>query len=74
MKKFARQFTMLEHPEQLVDLGRYFNKPARLWIPDASCNETRAAWLGCDGDNFYLNAVEYLDDYDAARGVRRGER
>ena len=74
MKKFAGQFTMLEHPELLVELGKYFGKPARLWMPDASCRDTRAAWLGCGSNDFDLSANGNLDCNSAARGVRRGER
>jgi len=74
MKQFARQFTMLEQPEALVELGKYFNKTARLWIPDASCRDTRAAWLGCSSDSCVLVASDYLSGSGAARGVSRSER
>ena len=61
---------MLEHPELLVELGKYFGKPARLWMPDASCRDTRAAWLGCGSDSFSLYANIDLGNNYAARGVR----
>ena len=73
--RFVRQATCMEHPEQLVQIGKdVFKQEAYLWVPngDASkCNETRAAWLGCDGDSFSLNAYYYLYGSHAARGVRR---
>ncbi|MFH1065546.1 MAG: hypothetical protein V1734_03510 [Nanoarchaeota archaeon] len=76
--RFVRQFTGLQNPAVLIEIGKYFGKPARLWFPgnDATnCNQTRAAWLGCDNNNFSLNANEYRNNnVVAARGVRRGER
>jgi hypothetical protein len=70
MKMFMRQFTMmLEQPDMLVEFGKYFNKPAKIWIPNADCKDTRAAWLGCDHDYLYLDANGNLNSNYAARGV-----
>ena len=75
--KFAKQLTGMANPELLIELGKYFQKEAYLWVPNGdatNCNETRAAWLGCGNDNFSLLAYLNLNYDDAARGVRRGER
>ena len=73
--RFVRQATCMEHPEQLVQIGKdVFKQEAYLWVPngDASkCNETRAAWLGCGNDYFFLDADIDLGNNNAARGVRR---
>jgi hypothetical protein len=71
--RFAKQLTGMANPELIVELGKYFGKEAHLWVPngDASnCNDTRAAWLGCSNNNFYLDADYDLDYNNAARGVR----
>ena len=72
MARFMKQFTGLRNPEVLVEIGEFFEKPAYVWT--SSSNETRAAWLGCDNNGFDLIADDILLNYDAARGVRRGER
>ncbi|MBU2637917.1 MAG: hypothetical protein KJ955_03015, partial [Nanoarchaeota archaeon] len=73
--RFVRQATCMEHPEQLVQIGRdIFKQEAYLWVPngDASdCNDTRAAWLGCVYGYFYVVADVDLVSDNAVRGVRR---
>ena len=75
--RFVKQLTGMANPDLLVELGKYFQKEAYLWIPngDASnCSKVRAAWLGCGSGGFDLDADNFLDYFNAARGVRRGER
>ncbi len=72
--RFVRHYTGLEDPSVLVDIGTYFQKPTRIWFPSnvEQCQDTRAAWLGCDEDGFDLNANDNLNGTSAARGVRLG--
>ena len=75
---YVKQLTGLADPADLVEIGKYFGKPARLWFPwsgqaGATFNEKRAAWFGCDGDSLDLGGYGNLNDDGAARGVR-GER
>lgn len=74
--RFVCQLTGLRDPSILVDIGKYFGKPAKLWFPwsrknGKNYNDKRACWLGCYYDNFYLNSNDSLDDSDASRGVRK---
>ncbi|MDI6738363.1 MAG: hypothetical protein QME12_07680 [Nanoarchaeota archaeon] len=71
MKKFVRQFTMLEQPELLVEIGNQFpkKKTAKVWVPGANCKDMRAVWLGCGSNSFILDANDYLYGNDAVRGV-----
>ncbi len=74
---YVRQLTGLVDPAILVEVGNYFGKPAKLWFPwtgqrGAEFNETRAAWLGCNSNSFYLSAYSNLGNTNAARGVRLG--
>jgi len=68
MAKFVRQLTGLRNPEVLVEIGSYFQKPAKVWV--SASNEVRAAWLGCGDGDFVLSAYYGLDGSGAARGVR----
>ena len=73
--RYVRQLTGLHDPSVLVEIGQYFQKPTKLWFPwngqvGADYTKTRAAWLGCDQDNFYLNSDFSLGSTSAARGVR----
>ncbi len=73
---FVKQFTGLADPSDLVRVGQYFQKPAKVWFPTnptkvEDCTETRAAWLGCVGSGFYLYGSNNLSGSGAARGVRR---
>ena len=67
MARFVRQLTGLRNPKVLAEIGKHFGKEAGVWT--SSSNEARAAWLGCDGDDFSLGAYGYLNSDDAARGV-----
>src|SRR3989344_9342690 len=56
---FVKQFTGLAGPSIFVEVGKYFQKPARVWFPTSpikidDCTETRAAWLGCYSDDLYF--------------------
>ncbi len=75
---FVKQFTGFGYPSILVEVGKYFQKPAKVWFPTSpikveDCTETRAAWLGCYDFYFYLYGSLILSSDGAARGVR-GER
>ncbi|MEK6899777.1 MAG: hypothetical protein AABX05_01505 [Nanoarchaeota archaeon] len=67
MFRFVRQLTGMEDPSILVELGKYFDNPARVYI--FSSNETRSAWFGCISLNFFLNGNYNLSNSSAARGV-----
>lgn len=73
---FVKQVTGLADPSDLVRVGHYFQKPARVWFPTnpvvEDCTETRAAWFGCNSYGLDLGGSNFLDGDDAARGVRRG--
>ena len=73
---FIRQFTGLKNPEALIEIGKYFEKEAKIWFPNnvAKCKNTRAAWLGCINYYFILLANDTLNDLGAARGVSRSEQ
>lgn len=74
LARFVKQYTGMANPEKLIDIGKYFEKTARVWFPNKvqQCDETRAAWLGCyNFDYFSLNAIDILDYSSVARGVRR---
>jgi len=66
--QYLKNLTGLQQPEILVEIGKHFNKTARTWISNSK--EVRAAWLGCNYDDFYVNANYGLYDDDAARGVQ----
>src|SRR3989344_3224274 len=56
---FVKQFTGLAGPSIFVEVGKYFQKPAKVWFPTShikveDCTETRAAWLGCYSDDLYF--------------------
>src|SRR3989344_5320123 len=72
---FVKQFTGLADPSILVEVGKYFQKPAKVWFPTSpikveDCTETRAAWFGCYCSNLYLYGNYDLNINSAARGVR----
>ena len=72
--RYARQLTGLREPSILVEIGKYYGRPARLlfhWNGNAGAgyNGKRAAWLGCSNDSFSLIASGSLGGSNAARGV-----
>ena len=71
-KAFVQDFTGLQQPEMLVEIGKHFNKPAYIWTSEGS--DIRAAWLGCssNGNNYFIINANYnlLNSSVAARGVR----
>ena len=78
-RRFLQQLTGLHEPEILIEIGKYFGKPAKVWFPwngkaRKSFKETRAVWFGCDNTSFFLVMYDDLIDASAARGVRRAER
>ena len=75
--RYVKQLTGLSDPSVLVDIGTYFGKPAKLWFPwndqqGSVQTDKGAAWLGCNRDNFSLDAYVNLYNTYAARGVRLG--
>ena len=73
---FVKQLTGLADPSILIQIGQYFQKPAKVWFPTdpvkaEDCNDTRAAWFGCGSYLFNLNTYSNLNSNNAARGVRR---
>ena len=78
-RRYVQQLTGLHEPEILIEIGKYFGKPAKVWFPwngkaRKSFKETRAVWFGCDNTSFFLVMYDDLIDASAARGVRRAER
>jgi len=76
LSTFVKQFTGLADPSILVEVGKYFQKPAKVWFPTGpikveDCTETRAAWFGCNSNDLDLNGSDNLIINYAARGVRR---
>jgi len=76
-RRYVQQLTGLHEPEILIEIGKYFGKPAKVWFPwngkaGKSFKETRAAWFGCSDADLYLGANLNLSSTGAARGVRRG--
>ncbi len=73
--KYVSNLTGLKDPSVLVEIGKYFGKPAKVWVPDdpEDADYTASAWFGCFSNNFDLGGYCNLYNYDAARGVR-GER
>ena len=71
-KNFIINLTGLKSPEVLVEIGKYFDKPARIWVPNnpSDAKYTSASWLGCCGNYFNVGAYCNLDNNFAARGVR----
>ena len=78
--RFVRQLTGLRDPSVLVEIGKHFGKPAKLWFPwngqvGSRYTQKHAAWFGCsDSDLFLLDCDLSFSSSLAARGVRRGER
>ena len=67
---FVKQFTGLQDPSVLVEIGTYFGKTARVWV--SSSTGTLAARFGCGSIGLDLNGSGILYNSYAARGVRRG--
>lgn len=75
-KDFIVNLTGLENPEVLVEIGKYFGKPARIQVPNTDPKYpptyTTASHLGCFNDYFYVDAADYGFNYcSAASGVRK---
>ncbi|MBI5797629.1 hypothetical protein HZA98_01855 [Candidatus Woesearchaeota archaeon] len=77
---YVQKLTGLDDPSILVDIGKYFGRPAKVWLPwtgraGANFQGKRAVWLGCFTNGLNLGSNDDLLNYSAARGVRRvGER
>src|SRR3989338_8901887 len=65
---FIQNFTGLQDPSILIEMGKYYGKEGKVWV--SSMNETRAVWLGCNANNFYVAAYYHPGISNAARGVR----
>ncbi|MEK6950756.1 MAG: hypothetical protein AABX13_03465, partial [Nanoarchaeota archaeon] len=74
--RYVRQLTGLPEPSRLIEIGRYFDRLAKLWFSwkgqnSAQDTQKMAAWFGCYSIvSFVLNAYGDLDGTGAARGVR----
>ena len=71
-KNFIINLTGLENPEVLVEIGKYFGKPARIWVPNnpSDAKYTSASWLGCNFNNLIIDANDVLVSGSAGREVR----
>ena len=71
-ERFIINLTGLKSPEVLVEIGKYFDKPARIWVPNnpSDVKYTSASWLGCYNYSFSIVAYRGLSYNSAARGVR----
>jgi hypothetical protein len=71
--RFIKDLTGLQNPEVLIEIGNYFQKDTRVWVPDQKdMNYTGSTWLGCfDSIRFNICTGYSLNYLDAARGVRR---
>ena len=72
---FVKQFTGLADPSVLVEVGKYFQKPAKVWFPTSPIKvedrtETRAAWFGCSSSYLNLDGSFSLRGDYAGRGVK----
>ena len=60
LKEYIQNLTGLRTPETLVEIGKYFGKPAYVWT--SSGKDVRVAWLGCNYlDYFDLDSLISLD-------------
>src|SRR3989338_4019671 len=76
-RRYVQQLTGLHEPEILIEIGKYFGKPAKVWFPwngkaGKGFKEKRAAWFGGFVTGFDLGAVSFLGRVSSAGGVRRG--
>ena len=71
-EKFIINLTGLKNPGVLVEIGEYFDWPARIWVPNnpSEAEYTSASWLGCYNYDFGFGADYNLLNNYAARGVR----
>src|SRR3989344_6764451 len=70
--KYICNLPGLRDPAVLVEIGKFFGKPARVWVPNnpEQATYTAAAWLGCGSSLFGLFGNSDLSGSDAARRVR----
>ena len=70
-RRYVVNLTGLKNPEVLIKIGKYFEKPARVWLPinPEKTNRTRAAWLGCGINDFDIIADGNLGCSNASREV-----
>jgi len=71
--KYVKNLTGLQNPLILSEIGAYFGKPAKIWLPNnpSTVKDNRAAWLGCNNCDFLINTCDILIYNYGARGVRR---
>ena len=71
-KDFIINLTGLPDPNVLVEIGKYFDKLARIWVPNnpSDAKYASASWLGCYDSFFCICANNCLSISNAARGVR----
>ena len=70
-RRYVMNLTGLKNPEILIEIGDYFGKPAKVWVPDnpEKVSYTSAAWLGCGINYFYIDADGNLGSSNASREV-----
>ena len=70
--RYIRNLTGLRDPAVLVEIGKFFGKPARVRVPNnpEQATYTAATWLGCDYYYFDLCGNYNLYCNDATRRVR----
>src|SRR3989338_4296350 len=70
--RYIRNLTGLKDPSILVEIGKYFGKPAKVWVADnpENADYTAAAWFGCGSSYLSLGRYGSLSSNSAARGVR----
>ena len=74
--RYVKQLTGLADPAVLVEIGKYFGRPARLLFPWSGQNGAKftkkmVAWFGCISNNLDLSGNYILNSSNAVRGVRR---
>ena len=68
--RYIRNLTGRPNPAVLGEIAQYLERTPWVWV--SKSDDVKAAWLGCDGDNFVLIASGSLYDDVAVRGVHRG--
>src|SRR3989338_5234862 len=66
-KRYLQNYSGLTDQAILLEVAQYHEEMARSWV--SSLEEVRAAWLGCNLDNFYFDSSNYLSNTKAARRV-----
>jgi hypothetical protein len=72
LKKYIQNLTGLENPAILAEIGKYFKKDSRVWVPNnpKKADYTASAWLGSNRSYFNIVTGESLGTIIVVRGVR----